>query len=388
VTRLSGVAPAICPEHSLTLPSLRILEVLMHYKPDVVHCFDLNIFSVAMVSICWFADIPVTASHHTRADLYQKTLNCVPIPDVLVDLLFNLMIYRPLFSSADGHLAVCEPIRKMLQGGGCRHVQIWNSGVDLESFHPGLGSAALRKSLSRGRPELPLIAHVGRLAPEKNADQIGLIVSAYHRKYPGTARFAIIGDGPSRARVEEDCQLVGAGAHFTGFLRGDELYRSFASIDIFFSPSTTEAFPLVYLEALASGAAVSGPDSGGVPETFVDGVHGHLFRPLDAESAAEALHRTVVQFTDKRAQRQKLARARAEEHSWVRVVDELVEMMRSAVSRHGGQEIYSTKRGGKLPDPLDRDAVLQWLIVGLPVTAAAVNGVGMCSLASLWQYVA
>jgi hypothetical protein len=95
-----------------------------------------------------------------------------------------------------------------------------------------------------------------------------------------------------------------------------------------------------------------------------------------------------VQFTDKRAQRQKLARARAEEHSWVRVVDELVEMMRSAVSRHGGQEIYSTKRGGKLPDPLDRDAVLQWLIVGLPVTAAAVNGVGMCSLASLWQYVA
>ena len=62
-----------------------------------------------------------------------------------------------------------------------------------------------------------------------------------------------------------------------------------------------EALPLVYLEALASGLAVCGPEAGGVPDTFTAGEHGTLSWPLDTVSAVEALEEAMA-LSGKRAQ--------------------------------------------------------------------------------------
>lgn len=343
VTRIAGVRPAVCPEHSATLPSLRIFSVLMRFRPDAVHCFDQNLFTVSMVMACWVVDIPISVSHHTRIDLYHGALKMTALPESVVTLILQF-IYFFLLSSADGHLAVCPPLCKLLKGGCCGNVHLWRSGVDLKRFHPTYNNAAMRERLSGGHPELPLILHVGRIAAEKNSDQISAVVADYQRKYPDTARFAVVGDGPAREELETETD---GRAIFTGFLHGQELSQAFASGDIFFSPSTTEAFPLVYLEAMASGLAVCGPDAGGVPLTFTDGVHGHLFAPLDTRATVETLRKTVDLFST-RTERVKTTRTKAEEHGWDRVVDELVTVVQNVVAarRYGSGNLEANPDAG------------------------------------------
>ena len=136
---------------------------------------------------------------------------------------------------------------------------------------------------------------------------------------------------------------------WTGFLSGVELWQAFASADVFFSGSATEALPLVppaaaapprqctigrrlcaelsgplsqvYLEAMASGLAVCGPDAGGVPDTFTDGVQGGLFTSMDTESAVAALGRTVeIAAAKGRVDR---IRKDAEQFTWTRSIAQL-----------------------------------------------------------------
>eukprot|EP01052_Picozoa_sp_SAG31_P046056 SAG31_NODE_8654_length_1413_cov_1.197869_2_plen_118_part_00 len=92
--------------------------------------------------------------------------------------------------------------------------------------------------------------------------------------------------------------------------------------DVFFSPSTTEALPLVYLEAMASGLNVCGPNAGGVPDTFTDGVEGYLFEPMDADSAVVALEKTLK--LAEAPGRVAKVRAVAEKSTWEACIDQLL----------------------------------------------------------------
>ena len=74
-------------------------------------------------------------------------------------------------------------------------------------------------------------------------------------------------------------------AEFTGVLRGEELSRAYANMDLFVFPSHTDTFGNVVLEALASGVpAIVTPDGG--PRTIVrDGETGRIV-PDDQFTAA------------------------------------------------------------------------------------------------------
>jgi glycosyltransferase involved in cell wall biosynthesis len=67
------------------------------------------------------------------------------------------------------------------------------------------------------------------------------------------------------------------------------LFLSDASADVFFSPSTAEGFPLVFLESIASGTPVVGANEGGTPLTFENKKHGIHFPPHDQNAAVDAI---------------------------------------------------------------------------------------------------
>jgi glycosyltransferase involved in cell wall biosynthesis len=71
---------------------------------------------------------------------------------------------------------------------------------------------------------------------------------------------------------------------FTGYLRGEELARAYASADIFAFPSRSETFGQVVLEAMASCLPVVGVLSEGVCDLVRDGKTGYL---LDTGALAE-----------------------------------------------------------------------------------------------------
>jgi glycosyltransferase involved in cell wall biosynthesis len=69
----------------------------------------------------------------------------------------------------------------------------------------------------------------------------------------------------------------------------DELLNLYAQADIFVMPSLTEAFGVVFLEAMAAGLPVIGTRVGGIPEIIEDGHNGMLVEADNMKGLVEAI---------------------------------------------------------------------------------------------------
>jgi glycosyltransferase involved in cell wall biosynthesis len=129
--------------------------------------------------------------------------------------------------------------------------------------------------------DCPLLLMVSRLVKEKDLLELIDLDSLLKRR--GLRyRFALVGDGPLRAALQRSL----TDAHFTGELVGPELWRWYASADIFVFPSTTETFGNVVQEAMAAGLATVVVDKGGPPSLLEDGVSGLVAKPNRPEDLA------------------------------------------------------------------------------------------------------
>ena len=176
-------------------------------------------------------------------------------------------------------------------------------GVDAELFHPARRTRALDDPMR-------LLGFVGRLSIEKN---IGLLVEIEKNLDRNQEKFLIVGHGGDEAWLRQRLHR----AEFTGVLRGEELSRAYANMDLFVFPSHTDTFGNVVLEALASGVpAIVTPDGG--PRSIVrDGETGRIVP--DAEFASAI--REILADPARRAAMRHAARAYALTASWDSVFD-------------------------------------------------------------------
>jgi glycosyltransferase involved in cell wall biosynthesis len=210
-----------------------------------------------------------------------------------------------------------------LREHGIERLDLWQRGVDTETFHPELASLEMRSHLSQGHPESPLLLYVGRLGAEKEIDRIKPVLEAIP-----DARLALVGDGPHRSALEK--HFAGTPTHFVGYLTGTELGSAFASADAFIFPSRTETLGLVLLEAMAAGCPVVAARSGGIPDIVTNGVNGYLFDPADEEGAIAATVRLLKQQAERESLRQN-ARAEAERWGWAAATRQLQNYYRAIV---------------------------------------------------------
>ncbi len=82
-------------------------------------------------------------------------------------------------------------------------------------------------------------------------------------------------------------------AEFLGHLGRKEIEKLLEKTDVFAMPSITEAFGLVYLEAMAYGIPVVGSKEGGVKEIIEDNVNGYLCNPFLPEDIAESIKKAL-----------------------------------------------------------------------------------------------
>jgi glycosyltransferase involved in cell wall biosynthesis len=210
-----------------------------------------------------------------------------------------------------------------LREHGIERLDLWQRGVDTETFHPGLASLEMRSHLSQGHPESPLLLYVGRLSAEKEIDRIKPVLEAIPN-----ARLALVGDGPHRQALEK--HFAGTPTHFVGYLTGTDLGAAFACADAFVFPSRTETLGLVLLEAMAAGCPVVAARSGGIPDIVTDGVNGYLFDPADDEGAIAATVRLLERQDERETLRQN-ARVEAERWSWASATRQLQNYYRTVV---------------------------------------------------------
>lgn len=168
-------------------------------------------------------------------------------------------------------------------------------GVDVERFRPGDDGAATKAEL--GLAGRPVVVCVSRLTARKGQDTLIKAWPEVRRRVSGAALLCV-GGGPARGDLERLAARCGVAGDvvLTGTVPFDDLPRFYRAGDVFAMPCRArvagldvEGLGMVFLEASACGLPVVVGDSGGAPDTVVDGTTGHLVDPVSVPQVAAAV---------------------------------------------------------------------------------------------------
>ncbi|CAA6678149.1 MULTISPECIES: glycosyltransferase family 1 protein [unclassified Lentimonas] len=285
----------------------RMKRLWKRSRPDVVHIATEGPLGAAALWVARRMRIPVVSSFHTNFHSYGAHYGVGLLQGV------GFAYLRAFHNYTAATFAPTRAICEELAAQGIRHTRVMSRGVDCDLYQPSARCEALRASWL-GNMTAPVVLYVGRIAQEKN---MALAIRGFYEiqcKQPN-ACFVLVGDGPMRAELEA--------AHpefiFTGFQRGADLAKCYASADVFLFPSVTETFGNVLTEAMASGLACVAYDYAAAREYATDGVHALLAAKGDEAGFIAAAGRLV---NDERLIEQLGAAARelALQLSWSSVV--------------------------------------------------------------------
>ncbi|WP_314422125.1 GDSL-type esterase/lipase family protein [uncultured Microbacterium sp.] len=246
-----------------TSPAHRVEASLRRFRPDVVHLASPFALGWRGALAADRLGVAAVAAYQTDVAAYTARYR-LPMTTGIA----HSHIAR-LHRRATMTLAPSADSEQQLRELRVDRVRRWGRGVDAERFHPSRRSAELRATWGAS----VVIGYVGRLAPEKQVEDLAVL-----QGIPG-ARLVIVGDGPSRPKLET---LIPS-AHFLGHLEGDALAAAMASFDVFVHPGESETFGQTLQEAHASGVPVVATGRGGPIDLVRNGIDGWLYRPGDLD---------------------------------------------------------------------------------------------------------
>jgi glycosyltransferase involved in cell wall biosynthesis len=306
-----------------------IAEVLERFRPDLIHITGPSEVGLLGALLARRMHVPLAASWHTNVHEYAARragwfLRLLPLRHSAatgrkVEAL-AMATAAWFYRKAKVLFAPNPELCALLESMTGRPCFLMPRGVDAELFHPAKRTRDLEDTVR-------VLGFVGRLSVEKN---IGLLAEIEHALNQNKEKFLIVGHGGDEAWLRERMPR----AEFTGVLRGEELSRAYANMDLFVFPSHTDTFGNVVLEALASGVpAIVTPDGG--PCTIVrDGETGRIV-PDDQFTPAI---RQILADPDRHAAMRKAARAYALTASW----DSVFEGVYAAYQRLTPAAVQST----------------------------------------------
>ena len=169
-------------------------------------------------------------------------------------------------------------------------------GVDLAPFRADKSQIAQARAQIRAElklaPDAPIVGVIARLAPVKSI-KTALECAALIGKTRPDVHFVFVGEGPSRARLQEQATQLGVSnrVHFLGLRR--DIARLNWSFDCVLLPSLQEGTPISIIESLAAARPVVATDVGGVRRLIENQKTGLLIPPRDPAAAAAAVIRVL-----------------------------------------------------------------------------------------------
>jgi phosphatidylinositol alpha 1,6-mannosyltransferase len=321
VVRVRSMALPGYKSFPLGLPDPAVERALADFAPDVVHLASPIALGAVGLRAARRLGIPTVAIYQTDIAGFARQYG------VRADAVVARWVGR-IHRRSSRTLVPSTSSFAQLAELGVDNLHVWRRGVSLDLFGPQNRSQQLRDHWTRRRPDEVVVGYVGRLAPEKQVRRLSEVA-----RIPGV-RLVVIGDGPSRPWLERHLP----DAKFTGMLRGLDLARAFASLDVFVHTGEAETFCQTVQEAQASGVPVVAPAAGGPLDLVDPGRTGFLYDPSEPTS----LRRTVATLVGDAGLREALAREalqRVGDRSWAAVVDELVTEHYAAVVGSGGKKI-------------------------------------------------
>ncbi|MCI1017818.1 glycosyltransferase [Microbacterium sp. C5A9] len=244
-----------------TSPAFRVAASLHRFGPDVVHLASPFALGWRGALAAERLDVAAVAAYQTDVAAYTERYRIAATTGIAQTHIARLHRRSTLT------LAPSAESARQLASLGVDRVRRWGRGVDADRFRPSRRSEQLRAAWGGG----VIVGYVGRLAPEKQVEDLAVL-----RSIPGV-RLVIVGDGPSRPRL----QAMMPDAVFLGHLDGDALAAATASFDVFVHPGESETFGQTLQEAHASGVPVVATGRGGPLDLVRMGIDGWLYRPGD-----------------------------------------------------------------------------------------------------------
>ncbi len=250
----------------------RIRNELLEFRPDVIHITSPGELGELGVYLSRKLNIPLVASWHTNfhqfaARRLQKIMGFLPAgitrPTVAWSQLQGLRVLLWFYGFAKVTLAPTPPQVDWLEKALGRPSFLMPRGVDPEQFNPK------HRTANDGSLRL---GFVGRVTPEKGVRLFRKIEQALVASGLNSFRIVIVGDGSEVGWLKRRLKH----AEFTGVLRGEELARAYANMDLFVFPSKTDTFGNVVQEAASSAVASVVTNEGGPRHLVIDGETGYV----------------------------------------------------------------------------------------------------------------
>ncbi len=243
----------------LTRHKKLVMRQLSCFGADLVHITGPGDVGILGAWVAHGLKLPLVASWHTNLQEYaerrlDRLLTFVPngvrrkIASAAERRSMDALIR--FYGMARLVMAPNQDMLDVLRRRTAKPAVLMHHGVDVGLFSP---------ERRNRRDDLFTLGYVGRLTPEKNVRALVAIEQALVDRGLLDFRIVLVGDGSEMRWLKTHLRR----AEFAGILRGPELARAFADMDVFLFPSSTDTFGLVILEAMASGVPVIVPPRGG-----------------------------------------------------------------------------------------------------------------------------
>ncbi len=311
VTRIRSVPVPLYGQYRWPLNPLSLVRrTTGEPTPDVIHLHTPGAIGSAGFLASRRFHLPLVGTFHTniremRAAVPQKFL----VPTFFrVAWWYNLGTYWRCDVATAPSKAAQEALEESVRKPFRRPVEVVPNGIDADRFRPGLTVPDWR--VRCGLAEMPLVTYLGRLTVDKGVHRfLDAVATASERQ----DLVAIVGGtGPESAavaqRIRSDPRL-NSRCRYVGPVAEEEKAALLSQTDLFVLPSTSDTSSIALLEAMASGAAVLAPATGGAAEVVRDGITGRNVEVL----APGALTGAIVEMLDRPDERQRMARIAGEE---------------------------------------------------------------------------
>jgi glycosyltransferase involved in cell wall biosynthesis len=239
--------------------SSELLRALAAFQPNAIHVTGPGDFGMLGAWVGNKLKIPVVASWHTNVHEYagrrlERLLSF--LPEKHLQTVSSIAEKHALagvsrfYKIASLLFAPNQELVELLREQTGRPCFLMQRGVDAEQYTPA-------KRQSGDRPFT--VGYVGRLSVEKNVRFLLEIEQALLTAGKTNFRFLIVGSGGEEEWLRANLRQ----AEFTGVLKGEDLARAYANMDVFAFPSHTDTFGNVILESLASGVPAIVTTGGG-----------------------------------------------------------------------------------------------------------------------------
>ena len=280
-----GIPTEVYGEQELTSWTIfrSLCTFFREWHPDVVHThrYKENILAGIAAKLCKIPLIVQTVHG------IEERLNGWARAKMFTYSLFNQTISRLV---ADGIVGVSQDITSLIRRQYPKATTVCiHNGIDTRSVRSSQSVGAKRKEFQVSESAL-VVGSVGRLMPVKGIEFLLRAVSLCLKDAnKQDLRLVIVGDGPSRAPLEELATQLGI-APYTLFLGArNDVYDLINMFDIFVLPSLHEGIPMALLEAMALERAIVASHVGGIPEVIDNMIEGKLAPAQDVQALKEVI---------------------------------------------------------------------------------------------------